>query len=462
MRWASDQACGQLRRTYISGLFVVGLCLVSLHVRADGAIDAWARWALAPKVWKGQTVPAPEPTPRPTGAALSLASLELPVRVHVPRSTPERRALRSLRAFEAAYSALDVWAWPLPSFDGGYGGHTDIDLYVVEPALCRSACAAIDRPLLPSDFDAAQSYALIASTLPAAALEACALSALAQAGLRAVDPSEAESWVRASAELAVWQLTGQLGCDDALAHAQAAPERGLLNADPESAAAGALLLAVLSERLDEPAIVLMRNLWESTRQHSAGLVPDDRLRSSPDLWEVLRQTLESRRLSFEEELIAFGVARYFSGPPARRAQAPFRALAALPSDAAVPITRDIDGARLPAYVRDQAPLRDVGSAYVRVHWQPASQPAELQVWLHGELGARWSLTAVRVDASGREVGRTSAPVRDVPSSYLPIVLGPEVSDLLLVVTQLPERTPDADRRADTSHGYELIVSARGR
>lgn len=416
-------------------------------------MDAWANWALAPKVWKGQTVLAPELRPR--GARfVTLESAWLPVRVSVPTSSSRRRAERSLQALERAYRTLAAADWPLPIFDGGYGGSSSLDLYSVPSDTCATACTATDAPLPWSDFDASQSYALIADSLPERALDACAQSALAQAGLHGADPAEAESWVRASAELSVWQLLGEWGCDDTLVHAQATPELGALSMDPASAGAGALLLALLSERHGP----LLRGLWESTRQRSFGLVPGDRLRSSPDLWEVLRQALAAQHSELDDELVEFGVARYFAGAPERRARASYAVFAALPATASVPITRTLESSQLPASVRDTTPLHELGSAYVRVRLDPTRPLPQLQVWLHAELGARWSLTAVRLRADGQEVGRTSAPARSTPSSYVPIALDTETHELLLVVTQLPEQLPDADRTRDTSHGYELIIA----
>lgn len=451
MRWASEQQLRSLR-TYIS---VALLSSFASGVRADGAFDAWASWALAPKVWKGQTVLAPDPTPRPAGPFVPLDSLWLPLRVHVPPSTSEARARRVLRASERAYEDLRALSWPLPSPDAGRGGSTNIDLYAVPHARCESACSGVDVSAPVSDFDAAETYALFAADLPDSELEACASSALAQAGLRSVDPAEAESWVRASAELSVWLGSGRLGCAGSFAHGQTAPERGVLTADPRSGDAGALFLGMLVERLDANGSWL-RNLWETTRQRSAGLVAADRLRSSPDLWEALNKTLELQHVALDDELIDFGVARYFAGPAARRAQAPYRLFSALPSDAGVPLAREV--AQLPAHVHDRPELADTGSAYVRVLLAPPPRSQQLQVWLHAEQGPRWSLTAVRLDASGRELGRTAAPARNVPSSYIPVVLDDETSEVVVVVTALPEKLPDADRAADPGHGYELIVS----
>lgn len=421
-------------------------------------MDAWASWAIAPKVWKGQTVLAPDPEARPDMGLVALRSTELPLTLHVPASSSERRARAGLRALERAYVHLRVSDWPLPAFDGGEGGSASIDVYEVPRARCAgfASCSGADGALYPSDFDAARSFAMIASDVSDAALEPCMQSALAQAGLRALDPAEAESWVRASAELSVWQLTGELGCEESLVRAQAAPQRGLLDHAPDSEATGTLLLAMLSERV--APMPLVHNLWETTRQRSQGLVPADRLRSSPDLWEVMRQMLEVQHVVLDDELLELGVARYFAGPAARRAQAPYRVLTALPSDAAVPLAHDVSLGVGSMHLRDHPALMMLGSAYVRVKLARAgAAPQRMQAWLRGELGPRWSLTAVRLDATGRELGRTSAPARNVPNAYVPLTLDPETDAVLWVVTQLPPQLPDADQRVESEHGYDLIV-----
>ena len=440
---------------------ICALSLFTMRVHADDALDAWASWALAPKVWKGQTVLAGGVTLGPDLGSdtsfLTVASLEKPIQVHAAAGNMQRAA-RALLGFERAYTTLQAHGWPLPEHDGGLGGTPALDLYMVPSALCLggAACSALARPLAPSDFDSALTYAQIADDVPGADLDACVHSALAQAGLRGVDPAEASSWVYASAELSVWQLTGELGCDASLGRGQHLAELGLLNAERSSAYAGALFLAMLSERVEREPGAFVRSLWETTRQRSSGLVPAERLRSSPDLWEVLRVMLETQHIKLDDELVEFGVARYFAGPSARKAQAPYRILAALPSDAAVPLMRDVRSSQLPMKLTEHAPLHDLGSAYVRVQLDDRAH-GRMQVWLRGELGARWSLTAVRLGEDGRELGRTSAPARTVPNAYLPVTLDAETAEVLLVVTQLPLKTPDADLRVDTSHGYELIA-----
>jgi hypothetical protein len=437
-----------------------GAWLFTIRVHADDAFDAWASWATAPKVWKGQTVLADPIVSQPevdTGF-LTVTALEQPLQLHAAKSTSARRAAQSLLALERAYTTLQAHGWPLPAFDGARGGGAGIDLYLVPRGLCHgsSACAVLAAPLAPSDFDAALSYAQVADDVPSTELAACVHSALAQAGLRGSDPAEAASWVYASAELSVWQLAGELGCDSSLSRGQQLAERGMLNATRESAYAGALFLGMLSERLEREPGSFVRSLWETTRQRSVGLVAGERLRSSPDLWEVLRVILATQHVKLDDELVEFGVARYFAGPAQRRAQAPYRILAALPSDAAVPVTSDLRSSQLPVKLTDHPPLSELGSTYVRLKLEDRTHD-RLQVWLRAELGARWSLTAVRLSDTGRELGRTAAPARNVPSAFLPLSLDAETAEIVLVVTQLPLQLPDADLQVDTEHGYDLIL-----
>jgi hypothetical protein len=467
MRWAFEQlrlphaAQRHVRITMVYMSAWLSLACCGAPAAADqGVFDAWASWALAPKVWKGQTVLAPEPSTRPSGAHAALNAPLLPLHVQLPLGSSQRQATRALQTLEQAFTALTLRGWPLPPPDGGRGGTLGIDLYLER--VDAAAFARVDGPLAIADFDSAMTFAVVAADLPDSQLAPCVQSALAQAGLRASDPSEAESWVGASGELAAWLITGAHGCDGALISGQHAPELGLLNSNPASASAGALFLAVLSERHDNAngGGELVRNLWETTRQRSTGLVPPDRLRSSPDLWEALQKTLSLEQIDLSDELIEFAIARYFAGPSPRRARAAYRVLAALPSDAAVPLTRELSARELPVQLTQQPELSSLGTAYVLVHIGELGS-RELQVWLRGEQGPRWSLSAVRLDETGREVGRTSAPARRVPNSYLPVTLEPETTEVLLVITSLPESTPDADTAPPSPHAYDLILALAG-
>ena len=484
MRWADEQQLGRnsihdrhsgaggCARAYMSATratwavaFLLLTCLVP-SASADGAMDAWAQFTLAPKVWKGQTVAAPDHVARPDAAFNACHSSSWPAHAHLPIRSSRRQAQTLLSALDAAYAALARLGWPVPWPDGGYGSTLGFDLYVADTGC--DACAHVDDPIAWTDFDSAQTYAVLDSASAAFDAAPCVLSALTQAGLRAADPSEAESWVRAGGELAAWLTTGEPGCSDSFVAGQRTAADGLLNDELGSAAAGALFLAVVSERRGSDDGEFVRGLWETTRQRSHGLVAADRLRSSPDLWEALAQTLRVHGVELQDELIEFAVARYFAGPAQRRAQAGYAVLRALPESAGVPLTAELTASATAHHLRPNTELAALGTAYVHVDIPlisgrrdaaAAADATELRVWLKGELGPDWSLTAVRLAADGRELGRTSAPARRVPSSYLPIALEAETRSVLLVIVNLSEAIPDADRPGPGPHGYELVIAS---
>jgi hypothetical protein len=446
----------------MSAAAVIVGSLVATGAHADDAEDpiaAWARWAMTPKVWKGQIVPAPERAERPSASPLVLDSLELPVRVSAPRSQA-RHAVAALAALERAYVAWGRLGWPLPVPDADLGGSPAFDLYLL-PNAAAVRDAHVDQERAPSDFDAALTYAVVSAELSGAQLAACVHSAFAQAALRAVEPAEASSLVRAAGEYTAYRETGEPGCDDSLVLGQRAPEHSMLGEDDAAAGSGALFFAMLSERHDAGSGEFVRAAWELARQRSKGLVADDRLRGSPDVWEVLARALETGGERWTDAIEEFGVARYFAGDVTRRGGAAYRVFSGLPSDGAVPLFADLSASQLPKHVRTEAEggVEPLGSIYVRVRFeQPcAAEPCELRVWLRGELGPNWSLTALQLGADGRELGRTRAPARNVPESYLPLAISADTREVILVVTHLTRTIPDADRGVPPPRGVELVI-----
>jgi hypothetical protein len=166
--------------------------------------------------------------------------------------------------------------------------------------------------------------------------------------------------------------------------------------------------------------------------------------------------------SLDSIVLEMAVARYFAGPEPRRRAADYLALRALASNAAVPVPAAVPLDRLPARLPvSDHPLEAHGSAYALVDTSGAGSPFTLKVWLRGESGARWSLTAVRLSGDGRERGRTAAAARNSPNSYLSVELGPGIDRVLLVVTHLPLGLVDADRDTRNPRAFQLIIDAEG-
>jgi hypothetical protein len=406
---------------------------------------AWADFVTTPqRVYRGPTVPFPQ-VPRPVGLALRECSELLPLCVHAARGTGAPRMQRALAALEQAFMELEADGWPLPYPDAGRGGSSDFDLYLVDGAQ-RSASAAADDELPFGALDAAVTFALLDGSLPDDALPRCALDALAQAGLHASDPAETESARRAFAAFATHRLHDEFGCDDALAEAQRAPQLGLLRGDRRQEATAALLLAMLSRRHDGGSGRFVRGAWELARQRSAKA---SALHARPTVWEALSAALDRAGESLDRAAEELAVARYFdargSGPLPR-----------LPAPAGLAARWGPPLAKLPEHVPAQEPgLGTYGSAYLRL--DTAGAGAQLKVWLRGEPGVRWALTAVRLDAGGRELGRVSAPPRRVPDSFLPVELDEGTHELLIVVTKLPMAHVPALPPDEDTHYFKLIL-----
>ena len=442
------------------GLAALALALPA-RVRADdGPIDAYARWVAYQGRWAGPTVAFPDAAPRPAHMAWAIDSEWLPLRVHGGAAVEIARGDAALRALERAYDYLVENGWPVPFSDGGRGGSLGFDLYLVDGG--GGARVEVDVSVPWAPLDAATSWAAIDATAARRAgdaLDACATATLAEAALFGQDPAEDAVWRRATGAYVAYLATGRFGCDDdAVATRQRAPELGW-SADPTDTGAGtALWLAMLSEREGGAPGAFVRETWQLARQKSEGA----RLRGSPHFAEALARALQNAGESLEPILQDLSVARYFAGDAVRRAGAPYAILRALPSDAAVPLVADIRADTSPKRVALDPPLRVGGSAYVRVAFGAELAGTELPVWLAGQPGVRWSLAIVKFGADGREIGRIVATPRNVPKSYVPVLLEPGTHSVLLVVSALPEKPATFASASDAEHDALLIVGEAAR
>jgi hypothetical protein len=393
----------------------------------QGVIEAYAHWVATQGRWKGPTTPYPDAPPRPRLPG-RLDSERLPLHVHAPSGVDPARARQALSALEDAHLLLRREGWPAPYPDGGAGDTPGFDLYLVH-AGPQLAAAHADAPIHWDALDAAASHALVDADAGGELLHACVLSAYAQAALLGQDPAEPEAHRRATAAFIVDQVAGELPCGADPSAAQAEPERGLLGDDGASVAASGELLRQVSLRHDGGSGRFIRELWQLARQRSADVT---RLRASPNLVEALQVGLDNAGENLEQATIELAVARASEGRVAGRAGWPApRTVQLRPFES------------LPAHPSPHDPgLGPYGSAYAETDVSAAGAGRRLQVWLRGEAGARWSLTGVRLDARGRELGRVSIPALRTPRSYLPLELTDETQRVRLVVVRLPAAPVD--------------------
>ncbi len=435
---------------------------------AEAQLELINNYMWSQRRWEGPRVALPRPSPRPDLPIVVRSELR-PLAVHASIEVPEARAQAALSALEAAYDDLEARGWEAPPSDGGAGGSYDFDLYLLG-GQARGDAAYPDPRQLTSYLDSAPAFAVVDRAVGGEDLAACVTSAYAQAMLIGQDPAEAVTWRRATATYLTWLLTGTWGCDDgAVARHQQDAHRGwtALGADPESTEeaedwgdGGAILLAEIAERHDHGTGRFVHDIWQIARQRTwerraVGL------RASPDMWEAIEAAFSLTPDDVPTLIEELAIARYYVGSEARVSEGHWGERPwghSLPSDATVPVTESFTWAELPKYTRPHdPPLEPFGSAYFEVDVREAQVGDRLRLWLRGEFGVRWSFVAVSLDAEGKELGRMSTPPRRLTRSYTQLdFTDRRTARVVVVVTNLSSRLPDADEGDDNVRSFRVI------
>ncbi len=393
-------------------------------------LDSWARAATAaPRVeWKGQRVPNPVPLSRPA-AAQHLESWLSPVAVHAPAHVTRSRLEATLDALEFVHTLAAATGWVDWYGDAGGGGTEGHDLYLVDEATVGAA-AHLDATERASLLDAGVAHARLDARIPDHLILPCVASAYVQMLLLERDPAENSGLRRATARYLAWLVSGEFGCDDAALLRQASPWTAAPLQDDDGG--GAVWLAFLGQRMDGNSGAFLREAWQVARQWTwQGENP----RGSPDLWESIDVTAELEGKEMDDLALTLGVDRYLHDSPI------MRELGLPPA----PPRATLRYADLPEHMSAlDPPLKPLGSSAVRVQLPATPDGNRLRVWSRAEFGVRWSLSAVLLDSLGRELGRVTAPSRSHPDSFLSVEAQPGCRTILVVLTNLSGRLPDAD------------------
>ncbi len=419
----------------------------------------FADWAIAvaegtaPR-WTGPRVPWPDPRPRPASSAAARSVLR-PLTVHaLDEGVTAELAERAREAIEATHARMIEEGWGRPIADGGRGGDDGFDLYLglaSEPSSRTEV--GLDTPIPWTALDAATTFATLYVGEHADDVEVCASRAYAEAIFASQDPAEAPAWHRAYGAFVAWLVTGSVACGGDVDRAQLDLHRGVVTDAPESGAAGALWLGVVSARHDGETGTFVRDLWHAARQHTWD---GTELRADPDAWHAHAHFLEVSRDPIARVAVELAIARWMTGPRRAVATDGYTMLDAV-ARAPDPL-ETAEWGRLPrTLVRGDVELDPFGAAYALVDVRGATEGETLRVWLRAEYGVEWALVAVRQDERGRELGRMRAPVREEPRSYLPVVLTAGTRQVLLVVVNLGRARPDADEPAEQVRGFRLTV-----
>ncbi len=426
----------------------LGLCwLMAGTSEAQSTMPVVDEWAAAmanitARRWGGRRVDPPLERERPEGALLLARSRLRPLALHGPADTPLEEADALLETLEECFDLLVAAGWgPLPS-DGGRGGTHAFDLYLVREG-APEARAWSDAIITYAYLDTASVFATLPAGLEGEEMRIATLQALTDAILLAWDPAEAAAWRRATVAWVTYQLTGRLDEGGGVDRQQREPWRSWVAGAGGRGEGGALLLHLLSEREDGGSGEFPRELWQLARQRTW---EGERLRAAPDLWMALNRLVELSGEELHDVITSFAVQRWLDLPERLGVPRP-------------PLFWESEWARLPHRSSPvEEPLEPFGSAYAMVDVSDAPDGARLRIWLKGEFGVAWGLTAVRLDSEGRELGRVSAPPRrDVPRSYIPLELNPGTARVLLVATNLSSRLPDADDGDENLRALHFVI-----
>lgn len=400
--------------------------------------------------WLGRRTPHPSVVERPIQPILA-RSERWPIAIHgVPEQLARAQALLpELDAF-AAYMVRGGWAVPMP--DGGLGGTSDFDIYLVRQE--QGALAHSDGPIPWSFHDAVSSHAVVDADLVADDLAVCGAQAYAQALLLQLDPAEARPWRRALATYLTWMWSGRFGCRGSVYQQQEQPERGWITGAAGEGEGGGLMLAMLDARHGSGTGVFVREIVQLARQRTWD---GTELRAGPDLWQATDVALDRGGERLHDVMTEFAVARWFLGDRDRHGF--FPALRGLGPSASPPEMASVSLAELPEHTRVGPEIGVYGSQFARVNVRGAPENSRLRVWLRGEYGVEWALTASRLAADGSELARLAAPPRRGDRrSYLPVELDAETTDVMVSITNLAHRLPDADDPNPSARAFRLIFA----
>lgn len=318
--------------------------------------------------------------------------------------------LGALDALELAFGRLaDGLGLPPPLGDQGRGGSDDFDMYLLPPDRTTPGFERVhtfpDTPR-PGGFDRASGFCAALAD-EGALLERAATLCLGEAIALALDAAETPHLRRAFATELWWTVGLPTSFDfEAIARVQQRPTRALaareLSADSEGSA---ILFDYLEEKLGagDPG-VLSASLFSASVQTT----PADAAtwRNEPDVFDVLRHTLDESEPRMAELLGNLAVQRAFMG--ARDDGDHWPELAWTGEYGAVHIDWDLAWKTLPRRVR-VTPVEPNGAVIVRLDLagMPAGVPLGFQAeW---EPPARFQWTLVRLGSDGIELGRLVVP-----------------------------------------------------
>lgn len=401
------------------------------------------------------TAPPGQPIPldgvRPASMPGRLVAWRAPIAVHGAMGT----SVETLNAVcDAAVRALDAFerdfGLPQPAPDGVRGGGPELDLYVLPDG--PPVDVQVDALEQSALWDRASAFASVRGDLSPSQLERAVTEAVAHAILLGIDARSPRPWRIAFAASLAGQVTGLGPDDEAIARFQRDPSAALFaNRDDASARGAAVFLDYIVQRYDDGAHGLVRGLaWMPVARTPANA---PRLRDEPDVFDVMERLFRSEPGGLEGVLGDFALARGLLGSAGDE----IRIAAGSDNRALAPdLARSVRYAELPVWVTPSTPLDKTGTAYVSIDTRGARE-GRINLWFHGVPWRSWVVGAVRLDETGREIGRVpaAAVVHGEWSAALEELT--DTARILVAITDLGNRDYDPDVPPDRTGFFALNI-----
>jgi hypothetical protein len=406
---------------------------------------------------------------------MRVCSMYLPLCVHAARAAPPAKIMAILASAERAWSTLaGAMELPPPDVDPSTLAYA---IHVVDAAPETASTELLARDVR-SPVDRARAFTVVdGRARPGCELDGAMAAAIARAMLYrsapATDEGTARAQTRSLAQIVAPCSLG-LAADAALAF-QSAPDRAIADVHATSPNAAPGDPVTRADRLyaDGSALVWTRIDWAFGRTPGGlvraawALAPTTTplaapfWHDEPDAYDVLRESFKNTLRSgstIADLLLDVAIARAFLGSADDGAHAP--ETRTLGDAARVPLDWDIPWPDKPRRLAPRMPVFPTGASYVVVRRAPAG--ARLRVELQWEEHALFRWAFVKLDASGRELGRVLVGSRERAVEAQMTLVDLDAADRVLLVgvnTGDPTYHFDPDDEVWEPHGWLLSLAA---
>ncbi len=360
--------------------------------------------ALDPDLPTGSPFAAEIERPRGSSAACSAG---LPVCVERGSGVSGEQALAALHSLELAYErVVQALALPAPLSDDGQGGSDALDWYLD----ARQSELLVERDAMQlSALDSAAAFC-VGGALDPQLMERDATLCVGQAIAKRLDPAETPALQRAFAT-ELWWITGRITSLDVqeVDDAQAHPERAVAGRSARPSAAAPLLLDFLEQaRSSQDSAGLIGALFSASVGTKA--VGAFEWNNEPDVFDVLRHSLDEDTAKMASLLGDYAVSRAFLGDRDDGTHPPYEAWAGAFGRARYDWVLPFSS--LPRRVRASRPLEPTGIELIWIDLDEVPLGTSLGFEAEWEAPVAFKWRLLSLDDRGREVARVDVPFQE--------------------------------------------------